>query len=109
MGARYAIDSAEWPTNVRELANKIQAAAIRAAGEDGFQIERRHVFPETGHDSADEPLTYQAAMRLCQEKIAKSMLEETDWNVTLAAKRLDISRSHMNSLIKSCGLERKKP
>lgn len=48
-------------------------------------------------------------MQLCQERIARKMLDETDWNVTLAAKRLDISRSHMNNLIKSFGLERKKP
>lgn len=108
MGAKYALESAEWPTNIRDLANKVQAAAIRAAGEDGFQIERRHVFPEAGQDVPEEQLTYQAAMRLCQERISRSMLEETNWNVTLAAKRLDISRSHLNSLIKSFGLERKK-
>lgn len=109
MGAKYALESAEWPTNIRDLANKVQAAAIRAAGEDGFQIERRHVFPEAGQDTPEEQLTYQAAMRLCQERIARTMLDETDWNVTLAAKRLDISRSHMNKLIKSFGIERKKP
>jgi Nif-specific regulatory protein len=109
ISAKYALETAEWSANIRELAHKIQAAAIRAAGEDGFQIERRHVFPEPGKEAAEEPLTYQARMRLCSERIIRDMLEETDWNVTLAAKRLDLSRSHMNNLIKGLGLERKKP
>jgi Nif-specific regulatory protein len=105
-GARYAIETAEWPTNVRALENKIQAAAIRAAGEDGFQIERRHVFPGAEKDAAEDQLTFQDAMQRCQQKIIKSALEAADWNVTLAAQRLDLSRSHLHNLIKSCGLER---
>jgi Nif-specific regulatory protein len=108
VGARYAIEAAEWPGNIRELSNKIERAAVRANGEEVFQIERRHVFSEASQTTPEEQPTYQAAVRRCQEKIVRMTLEETDWNVTEAAKRLDISRSHMNNLIKAFGLERKK-
>jgi len=33
-------------------------------------------------------------------------LEETEWNVTETAKRLDLARSHVYNLVKAFGLDR---
>ena len=45
-GALRALESTEWPGNVRQLAHAIEAAVIRAAGEHAQQVEARHVFPD---------------------------------------------------------------
>ncbi|HEX4476832.1 MAG TPA: helix-turn-helix domain-containing protein [Polyangiaceae bacterium] len=36
----------------------------------------------------------------------KNTLESTGWNVTEAARRLDLTRGHIYNLIKTLGLER---
>ena len=67
--ALRAIETAEWPGNVRQLEHAIEAAAIRAAGDASRQIERAHVFPEErGPVDAGDPsdLTFQQATRRFQ-------------------------------------------
>ncbi len=103
-----AIEAAPWPGNVRQLANAIEAGAIRAAGEGSARVERRHVFPAAARE-ADGPdaESFQEATRRFQSELLRAALEETDWNVTEAARRLDLARSHVYNLIKAFGLERR--
>jgi transcriptional regulator with GAF, ATPase, and Fis domain len=107
-GALRALDAAEWPGNVRQLAHAIEAAVIRAAGEGARRVERRHVFPEAATDAIDkdEPLTFQEATRRFQRELVLGTLAETSWNVAEAARRLDLARSHVYNLIRAFGLER---
>jgi Nif-specific regulatory protein len=107
-GARDAILAAEWPGNVRQLAHALEAATIRAAGEGAARIERRHVFPESGArgPQGDEGTTFQEATRRFQRDLLRRVLDETAWNVSEVARRLDLARSHVYTLIKACGLER---
>jgi Nif-specific regulatory protein len=109
-GALRAIEAAEWPGNIRELEHAISAAALRAGWEHALVIERRHVFPDTAAPAAGAAarLTYQQAMRRCQEHILRSTLDDTGWNVTETAKALDIARAHAYNLIRAFGLERGK-
>jgi Nif-specific regulatory protein len=106
---RRAIEAAPWPGNVRQLAHALEAAAIRAAGDACERIERRHVFPEAadgGEPEADvEP--FQEATRRFQTEMLRRALDAADWNVTEAARRLDLARSHVYNLIKAFGLERR--
>ena len=106
-GAQRAVESAEWRGNVRQLANAIEAAAIRAAGEGALQIEPHHVFPE-GIDPQirEENLTFQQATRNFQAQLLRQALEDAGWNVTEVARRLDLARSHVYKLIRAFGLER---
>jgi Nif-specific regulatory protein len=105
--ALRAIEAAEWPGNVRELAHAVQAAAIRAAGDGVIQVERGHVIVEAAVASPDHaPLTFQEATRKFQEKLVREALEESGWNVTETAARLDVTRSHVYNLIRAFGLER---
>jgi Nif-specific regulatory protein len=115
-GALAAAQAAEWPGNIRQLANRVRKALILAADEGVFQIERRHLFPDgdarpapssaAGVASAAPPLTFQEATRGFQADLLRAALEDTGWNITETAARLDLTRSHVYNLIKAFGLGR---
>jgi Nif-specific regulatory protein len=106
--ALRAVESAEWPGNVRQLAHAIEAAAIRAAGARATRIERQHLFSEPSSSAAvPEDLTFQEATRRFQAGFVRDALEEANWNVADVAERLDLARSHVYNLIKAFGLERR--
>jgi Nif-specific regulatory protein len=105
--ARIALQTAEWPGNVRQLAHALEAAAIRAAGEGANAIEARHLFPERGNaEQAFQAPTYQEATRLFQTALLRQTLQDTTWNVAETAKRLDLARSYVYDLIHAFGLKR---
>jgi Nif-specific regulatory protein len=107
-GAVRAIEAAEWPGNVRQLANAVEAAVIRAAGGGASRVEQRHVFPSAAEAAGDEEEspTFQEATRQFQRGLLRQILEETGWNVTEAARRLDLARSHVYNLIRAFEFER---
>jgi Nif-specific regulatory protein len=106
--AMRAAENAEWPGNVRQLANAVEGAAIRAAGAGAARIERTHLFPEDGAPDADssDDLTFQEATRRFQADFLRDALKSADWNVMDVARRLDLARSHLYTLIHAFGLER---
>ncbi|HVM98175.1 MAG TPA: sigma-54-dependent Fis family transcriptional regulator [Candidatus Acidoferrales bacterium] len=106
-GAIEAAQAAEWPGNIRELQHAIEAAAIRAAGENSKQIERQHLFPQAAMEgtSSPEPQTFQEATRRFHEQLLRRTLEETNWNVAETARRLDLARSHVYTLINGLGIK----
>jgi Nif-specific regulatory protein len=106
--ALHAIQAADWPGNVRQLENAIEAAAVRAAGGAAEEIGVRHVFPdrEAGVRPAGTPATFQEATRAFQRDLLEATLRETEWNISEAARRLDVARSHVYQLIASFGLKR---
>jgi Nif-specific regulatory protein len=107
-GAIRAAESAEWPGNVRQLANAVEAAAIRAAGDRVTFIERAHLFPESAAPQAEdnEAVTFQEATRRFQARLLREALEDAGWNVMEVARRLDLARSHVYNLIHAFGLAR---
>jgi Nif-specific regulatory protein len=105
--ALRAVLSAAWPGNVRQLANAVQAAAIRAAGAGALRVERAHVFPDAAvPGDAHQQVTFQEATRRFQVQLLRDTLEEEHWNVAEVARRLDLARSHVYNLIRAFGLER---
>ena len=106
--ALRAAESAEWPGNVRQLQHAVEAAVIRAAGEQALRVEAAHLFPPstTVPAGGDEPLTFQEMTRRFQARVLRETLEEHGWNVIEAARRLDLARSHVYKLIRAFGLER---
>ncbi|WP_437322381.1 sigma 54-interacting transcriptional regulator [Sorangium sp. So ce394] len=123
VGALRAVENAEWPGNIRELAHAVEAAVIRAAADGVLRVEQRHFFPEPEPARGDagergdaaergdwltgQP-TLQAATRAFQARFVRRVLDEGGWNVSEAAARLDIARSHVYNLIRGLGLERPK-
>ena len=106
-GAVRAAQAVDWPGNVRQLENAIEAAAIRAASEGVSEIQRRHLFPAGGrHAEPSASQTFQEATRQFQAGLLRETLADTDWNVAEAAGRLDLGKSHVYSLIKAFGIAR---
>ena len=107
-GAMRAVESTEWPGNVRQLAHAIEAAAIRAAGDGDRQVERQHLSPTRCRPPASRrrPLTFQEATRRFQAGSCARRSTETEWNVVETARRLDLARSHVYNLIRAFGLTR---
>jgi Nif-specific regulatory protein len=106
-GALRAAEAAAWPGNVRQLAHAVEAAVIRAASEGTTRLEVRHLFP-ADHAGAeqDAPMTFHEHTRRFQAELLRDSLSRCDWNVAEAARRLDLARAHVYSLIKAFGLRR---
>jgi Nif-specific regulatory protein len=108
--ALRAVQAAEWPGNVRQLAHAVEAAVIRATGDRVLRVEREHVFttaPPTP-TAGPHPLTFQQATRSFQEDLLQQVLRDTEWNVSETARRLDLTRTHIYNLIRAFGLERER-
>ncbi len=99
---------AEWPGNVRQLGHAVEAAAIRAVGGGSPVIERQHLFPHQPRSSSGprDGVTFQTATRQFQEQLLHETLRDTGWNVTQAAERLDVARSHLYNLMRSFGMNK---
>jgi Nif-specific regulatory protein len=106
-GALRALETTEWPGNVRQLGHAVEAAVIRAAGEAAQQIERSHIFPDRGDVAGSSRAgTFQEATQGFQKKFLRAALQQHDWNVAETARDLDLARSHVHKLIRAFGLER---
>jgi Nif-specific regulatory protein len=108
--ALRAAEAAEWPGNIRQLEHAIEAGAIRAAGAGAQLIEWQHLFPEREASEApdDEAASLQESTRRFQKELLRKTLEETEWNVSEAARRLDVARSYVYKLITAFGLTRER-
>jgi Nif-specific regulatory protein len=106
-----AVEAAEWPGNVRQVSNAVEAAAIRAHGERAARIELAHLFPGApgaDRDAEAEATTFQEATRQFQRGLLEKTLRETRWNISETARRLDLVRSHVYTLISAFNLQRDK-
>ena len=110
ISALHAIESVEWPGNIRQLENALEAAVIRARSEGAEEVSRRHVFPQsrTGTEGSEAEAarsnTFQEATRRFQAQLLGEVLEETAWNISETARRLDLTRTHVYNLIERFGL-----
>jgi transcriptional regulator with GAF, ATPase, and Fis domain/tetratricopeptide (TPR) repeat protein len=106
--ALAALQRAEFPGNVRELANVVQRAVVLSSGPTiepehlGLETESRvqepaRLAPATGLHGAIDALT---------ERLVRVALDATDHNVTRAAERLGISRFGLQKIIKRLDLQR---
>jgi Nif-specific regulatory protein len=112
--ASRALSDAEWPGNIRQLENVVARGWATALSERAQAIEPRHLFgdklPPTSSPTPSAELgSFQEATRLFQGKLVADTLTAAGWNVSEAARRLDLSRSHLNELIRAFALSRKKP
>ncbi|MFO0547694.1 MAG: sigma 54-interacting transcriptional regulator [Polyangiaceae bacterium] len=99
-----AITTVEWPGNVRELANRMESAALNAHLRGSVEVTPADVFPDSPATEGVRSLL--GAIREFQRAHVLAALDATDWNVSDAAKRLDIARSHLYKLIRGLGLRR---
>jgi Nif-specific regulatory protein len=107
-GAISAIEAAEWPGGVRQLAGAMEVAAARAAASGASVIEVAHVFPaqKAPGSAGSALLTFQEETRRFQSSLLSRALTANDWNVTATARALDLTRAHVYNLINAFGLKR---
>jgi len=105
-----AIEEAEWPGNLRQLAHVVETSAIWATNEGTARVELRHLFPErVAQPGEEDTLSWQDATRRFQRQLLRRILDAEDWNVARAARQLDLTRSHIYNLLQALGLRRDAP
>jgi Nif-specific regulatory protein len=108
-----ALAASDWPGNVRQLENAIARGFAVAKSEGARVLEPKHLFRDERKRAVKESaapvpdeLSFRDATRQFQVELIERALVASEWNVTDAARRLDIARSHLNALIKGFGLVR---
>ena len=100
------MESYGWPGNARELRNVVERMAILTPGErltrDSVPVEIR-VQRESGPKS-----TIQEARESAEREHILRALEETNWNVSGAARALGMERTNLHKRIRALGLTRGK-
>lgn len=107
--AASAVEVSDWPGNVRQLAHAIEAAAVNAAMMHSSHVDTGHLFPPRAGETAaneSESQTLQSQLHAVRARIVRGALEGSDWNVSEAARRLDVARSYLYKLIEAYGIER---
>jgi Nif-specific regulatory protein len=103
--ARASLQVRPWPGNVRELENVLQRAVVIAAGERSPTVQLRHL----DGPAAAPPVggvTFADGTRAYQRALLAETLASTDGNVSEAARRLGLTRSHTYNLLHAFGLSR---
>jgi Nif-specific regulatory protein len=125
--ALAALEDAEWPGEIRELAHAVEVGVVRAHGDGAGRVERRHLFSPQARDGGCSPgdeqdagddgqpddnldaATLQGATRKFQRQLVRQTLLRAGGNVTAAARQLQVTRTHMYNLMSSLGIRRKRP
>jgi two-component system nitrogen regulation response regulator NtrX len=98
------LESYAWPGNARELRNVIERMAILTQGErlprESIPVEIR-VQREAGPKS-----TIQEARESAEREHILRALEESNWNVSGAARALGMERTNLHKRIRALGLSR---
>lgn len=98
--ALMALERDPWTGNIRELRSVILQGLIRAVGAGAPEIHARHLY-ETHEEEAAKPETFHEATHRFQKAFILRALEEAEWNVAAASRRIDIARSHLYNLMKA--------
>ena len=106
LAARSALLMAPLPGNIRELANLIQSALVRAATTGAAQITPAHFAIPQVTSASPAPLSFQDATLRFQRQLLEDTLGQNGWNVAQTARQLELARSHLYTLIKQHGLQR---
>lgn len=98
-----------WKGNVRELENEMERAVVMTP--DGGTIQPAVLSPEIRSAPAEETkprveMGLREYRRSVERQIMIETLERTGWNVTAAAKELDISRVGLTKKMKRLGVRR---
>jgi DNA-binding NtrC family response regulator/HAMP domain-containing protein len=94
--AMRALLDSPWPGNVRELENSIEHAVVLAKGD---HIELKDLPSALVSAPADIP-TGKGKMAESEIRIIRDVLETCDWNKSIAARQLGISRSTLYEKLK---------
>jgi two-component system response regulator HydG len=95
-----AIEGYAWPGNVRELQNAVERAVVVA---EGTLVETRHL-PLRITDAPPGPGP--GSLAEMEKAHIRTVLANTEWNISQAAHVLDVDRTTLYNKIRRYGLER---
>jgi DNA-binding NtrC family response regulator len=93
----------DWPGNVRELANAIERAMVVSTG----GVIRAEDLPIDGHTHLARPAGGRS-LSAWEREYVLAVLEETEWNISEAARILEVDRGTVYNKIRAFGLERER-
>jgi two-component system nitrogen regulation response regulator NtrX len=93
----------EWPGNVRELRNTVERMAILTPGN---QITSDSVPMEIRLPSSSSPAGLQGVRDAAERERIVQALDQTNWNVSGAARILGVERTNLHKRIRALGLNR---
>jgi DNA-binding NtrC family response regulator len=90
----------DWPGNVRELENVIERALVIGQGKeivaDDLPFSRKELGPEK----------FPKSLKIMEQMHIERILEEADWNISRAARELDIDRQTLYNKIEKYKITR---
>jgi DNA-binding NtrC family response regulator len=89
-----------WPGNVRELENVIERSIVIGRGNEILPGD----LPFTKAEATG--LQYPKSLKLLEKAHIERILKETDWNVSRAAKELEIDRQTLYNKLQRYGITR---
>lgn len=110
-----------WPGNIRELENLIEASCIRATMEGSNRVGIEHINSSVILSTSSQHLnndischiqsekSFHEITKSFQESIVRKALNDCGGNVIQAARNLKLSKSHLYNLMNDFGLEKKIP
>ena len=98
------LESYHWPGNARELRNVVERMAILSSSD---LIDRSAVPVEIrlARETAPKSTVHEARESAEREHLLRA-LEETNWNVSGAARALGMERTNLHKRIRALGLTR---
>jgi two-component system nitrogen regulation response regulator NtrX len=93
----------DWPGNVRELRNTVERMAILASGE---RITASSIPLEIRVPSRPRTSSLQGTRDGAERDRIVQALEQSNWNVSGAARALGIERTHLHKRLRALGLSR---
>lgn len=90
----------DWPGNVRELENIIERALVigqgKEIGENDLPFSRKEMGPER----------FPRSLKMMEKMHIERILKETDWNISKAARELDIDRQTLYNKMEKYEIQR---
>jgi two-component system nitrogen regulation response regulator NtrX len=97
------LESYGWPGNVRELRNAIERMAILTPGN---RITRESIPSEIRLPEAQRPAGLHEIRDSAERDRILQALQDTNWNVSSAARLLGVERTNLHKRIRTLGLRR---
>ncbi|MBV1873074.1 MAG: PEP-CTERM-box response regulator transcription factor [Gammaproteobacteria bacterium] len=97
-GAIQAIESHNWPGNIRELENKVKRACIMAEG-NKITAQDLDIQTKEGHDNS-LALNLKTVRNEAERKAIVRALAQTEYNMAKASKLLGVTRPTLYTLVK---------
>ena len=96
----------DWPGNVRELTNVIENAIIFCKGREITPADLPTSFLESTQAKVFTLPLFSWSLPEAESLLIRKVLEETNWNLKLAAAELDIARGTLYSKIKKYDIQK---